>query len=373
MKYKIGLLFLWVLGCLSHTLQAQDCKDALRRAIEMYEKGHLNEVRTILSDGCIKTLDTKEKEEAYYLLAVASLYMKDLDSAKASVLTILNGNPEYVCRMKTPLGFQKFYETFKTNPIVIFGGRVGANASAIKSIKSYSLDDATVGQQGSYQHDFGFQLSGTLTLPINKRIDLIGELGFKRFTYQFKNTLFGFSEIRIQEKQSMIELPVMVRFNFANHYIFHEHRSFLNKMNPYVIAGASLTYLITSNALAFRKDNLNTERGFETNKQINMTNMRQKIGYYAIGGLGIEYKQGRGIWSLEGRYNYGFAPVVKAKNRYINSDLLFSYGYVDSDMKLRNLSFSVGYAYPIYRPKQQRSFYIEDLSPNDLPKEQPEE
>lgn len=346
----------------------------IRRANDAYEKGHLTDVRSILYEECIQNLpDIRDKQEAYYLLAVASLYLKDLDSARNTMLTILNDNPEYVCKRRTPIGFQKFYETFRTKPIMIWGGKVGINSSRIKSIKSYTLDDLSVGQEGTYKSAFGFQISGTLILPLWKRIDAIGELGFKRYGYQFKNKQFNYSEIRLEETQNWIELPLMLRFNFANHYSFLEERNFLNRLNPYILAGFSTTYLIGSKAAAFRSDNVNNEKGFETNKQINLNNMRQKIGFYGIAGAGVEYKKGRWIWSLECRYHYGFTDVVKAKNRFINSDLLFSYGYVDSDIKFRNLSISVGLAYPIYKPKQQKDFYIKDLSTNDLPKGNPDE
>ncbi len=368
MKHTVTYFFLcaWAMF-LAPCLPAQECKDAIRRATELYEKGHLNDVRSVLTDECIQIMsDIRERQDAYYLLAVASLYIKDLDSAKKSLLIILNENPEYVCKRTTPIGFQKFYETFRTKPVLILGGKAGLNSAQIKSIRSYSLDDQTVGQQASYKSAYGFQISGVLMVPIWKNIDAIGELGFRQFNYEYKNKLFGFSDIRFKETQNWIELPLSLRFNLSNHYRFLEEKSFLNRLNPYFLAGISTTFLLGSQGTAFRSDKINTEKGFETNKQVSVTNMRQKIGVYAIGGAGLEYKKGRMIWSIEARYLHGFAQTVKTKNRYINSDLLFSYGYVDSDIKLRNLSVSVGVAYPIYSPKQQRDFYIKDLSIKDL-------
>jgi hypothetical protein len=381
MRQLLNYTVLILLVFLIHKpLQAQndnqkDCKDILRRAIEKYDKGHLNEVRTVLDEECIKFLsDPREKEEAYYLLAVANLYMKSVDSARNNLLVMLKTNPEYVCKRKSPVGFQKFYETFRTNPILIFGGKIGLNSSQIHSIRSYSLDDGVVGQAGKYNNKFGLHISGSLTIPIYKRWDIIGELGLKNFRYTFTNKVFGFSDISFQERQTWIELPILARFNFGNHYAFFEGKSFIKYLNPYLMLGGTATYLLGSNAFVSRNDNTGAERGLLVeNPNINMSNMRQKFGYYAIGGGGVEYKKGRAIWSVECRYLYGFADVVKAKNRYNNQELLFSYGYVDSDIKFRNLSISVGYAYPIYKPKQQRNFYIEDLSPNDIPQEQPDE
>lgn len=364
------LCLLCYLSIFGNAIIAQDCRDILKRAEELYGKGHLDEVRTILSEECIKILSEKrEKEEAYYMLALSNLYMKSIDSAKTAVMTLLRANPEYVCKRKSPIVFQKFYETFRTTPLMILGIKAGLNSSQIHAVKTYSLDQASTSQQATYKNILGFQFNGMLSLPITKRIDIMSEFGFKYFVYEFQATQFEYSRLRFREKQSFLELPIMVKFNFGDNYTFKEEKKILETINPYILAGVSGTLLLGSSASVFRKDETQTqtEAGFNGNTQVSMGSMRQKIGYYFTAGAGISYKQGRGVWSIEARYNYGFADAIKSKTRYSNQTLLFGYGYVDSDIKFRNLAVSVGYAYPIYRPKQKRNFYIEDIPTNETP------
>ncbi len=364
MRYSYKLILVLLSLFFVHSLPAQDCRDVLRRAVELYEKGHLNEVREVLADACIQVLPTeKDKEEAYYLLAVANLYMKNLDSAKVALLTILRKNPEYVCKQKSPLGFQKYYETFKTTPAFIIGGSIGLNTSEIKSIKAYTLDQANVGKEGTYKKVFGFQAHGTAMLPLTPRIYLVGEFGFKHFAYEFENTQFGYSKVRFRERQNWLELPAMIRYNFGNPYVFKDNKKFIEKLNPYIVVGASGTFLLGSTALAFRQDDAKSDRALDLTSQVNMNAMRHTWGYYAIVGGGMEYKNGRAIWSLACKYTIGLADVVKSKTRYDNQNLLFSYGYIDSDIKFRNLTFSLGLTYPIYNPRQHKKFHIEDLEP----------
>ncbi len=359
-------IFLFLFLCLINSLIfAQDCKDILQRAEVAYKKGHLNDVKEILNQECIDVLPSNEdKEKAYYLVTLSNLYLKDVEAAKESMLKILHQNPEYICDPISPVAFQKFYNSFKTTPFIVLGAKAGGNFSQIKSEKVYSLDDSKTAQEGTYTSSVGLNIQVFVKLPIYKRIELRLEAGFKQINYSFKNRQFGYSTIKFTEKQSVIEIPIIVKYNFGNNYNFKRRsKNILQSLNPYVVGGISTTYLLASKGNIFREDKLLTN-GLSTltSPDYNLKSMRNTFAVYGVGGIGIEFKKNRSIFTLECRYNYGFTPIIKSSARYDNQDMLLSYGYIDSDIKFRNIMITAGYAIPLYRPKQIRQFFADEIT-----------
>ncbi|MFT5513013.1 MAG: hypothetical protein ACI8SE_001413, partial [Bacteroidia bacterium] len=74
---------------------------------------------------------------------------------------------------------------------------------------------------------------------------------------------------------------------------------------------------------------------------------RNKIALGGILGLGLNIKQGNGHISVDARYNRSFTSITKTSNRYENATLIYDYLYLDDDILLDNLSFTVGYHFYI--------------------------
>ncbi|TAG93063.1 MAG: PorT family protein, partial [Bacteroidetes bacterium] len=340
-------IFLFLFFCFVNSIIfAQDCKDIVQRAEIAYKKGHLNDVKEILTDECINVLPLKEeKERAYYLLVLSNLYLKDLEAAKVMMLKILHQNPEYVCDPTSPVAFQKFYNSFKSTPFIILGAKIGGNFSQIQSTKIYSLDDFKTSQNGTFQSLPGINMQASAMIPIYKKFELVLEVGFKQYNYSFKNRQFDYSSILFKERQNLIEMPVLAKYNFGNNYNFKiRYKNFWQSLNPYVIAGVSATYLLSSKSTIQREDKLVNSSISINSPEFNTKSMRNAFSFYAVGGVGLDYKKGRAIFSIEGRYHYGFSPIIKSNARYDNQEMLLTYGYVDSDIKFRNLMVTIGYA-----------------------------
>ncbi|TAE44363.1 MAG: PorT family protein [Cytophagales bacterium] len=343
--------------CNYSSVSAQtDCKEAIKRAEQAYQEGLLNQVKNILSEECINQLTKKEdKTQAYYLIVLSNLYLNEKGDAKNAMLQLLSLEPEYMYETTSPIEFQKFYDTFKVKPTIVVGIKGGINMSQIQSLKAFSVDDTKNSNNGKYDSKIGIQLQIAAILPITNRIDIMAEIGYKRFGYQFSNKLFDFQSIKFVETQAFLEVPLMLKFNFGNNYNFKKNRKkFLNKLNPYIFAGASATYLLSSTAIATRIDT-----GGETpltleSQSLDMKPQRNTLGYYGIGGLGVDYKSGRSFLTFEMRYHYGFQNIIKTDERYSNQQLPLTYGYVDSDIAFRNLTINVGYFYPFYKARQKK-------------------
>lgn len=359
------ILIILFFSLINFAIFAQDCKDIVQRAEVAYKKGHFNDVKEILVEECIKVLplDT-EKEQAYYLLTLSNLYLKDTDEAKKSMLNILNQNPEYICLPESPVIFQKFYNSFKITPFVVFGGRIGFNSSQITSTKLYSLDNIDNAKNGSYQSKVGLNIQAMLAIQLYKKIDLLAEIGFKQFNYLYKNTQFKYSKIEFTEKQSLLELPILLKYNFGNNYNFKRRRkNFWQHFNPYVIGGFSATYLLSSKGTIKREDKFVDNTTITLNSpEFNITAMRNAFAFYAIGGIGLDYKKYRGIFSLECRYSYGLSPIIKPATRYTNTEMALGYGYLDNDINFGNLTIMAGYSIPLYRPRQIKEFFADEIN-----------
>ncbi len=334
-----------------------NCDEALKKAEQAYNDGRLSEIKNILTDNCIEEFNAEDKIQAHYIQILASLYLNEKEDATKSMLALLAINPEYTCTPTTPIEFVKFYETFKVRPTLIVGFTTGGNMSQVNGLKSYSLDNNII-NKGDFSGKFGYQIGLQIAIPIAKKLEFYTEINFKSVSYQFNNKLFEYITQKFVETQSLIEMPLLLKYNFVDNYNFQKDRKhFINRLSPYVMLGVTGAYLLSSNAIVTRIDAPAGEGGTPISLEspsTSLNNMRYKYNYYATLGLGLDYKRGRSTLSFGARYNYSFAPVVDNLNRYSNQELIFKYAYIDNDIQWNNISFSIGYAYPFYKARVKK-------------------
>jgi Neuraminidase (sialidase) len=75
-----------------------------------------------------------------------------------------------------------------------------------------------------------------------------------------------------------------------------------------------------------------------------------------IASAGIKVKDviGRGYIFFNIRYSYGLNNIVNSKNRYSNPVLMYNYLYIDNNYKINSFQYSIGYSYPLYKPKLKK-------------------
>ena len=92
---------------------------------------------------------------------------------------------------------------------------------------------------------------------------------------------------------------------------------------------------------------------------ISLIEKRNALNVGFILGAGIKLKgaaTGKGFFTLEARYNLGLTDIINGDTRNdanitVNSTLRNTYGYIDDAYTINQLTFSIGYLIPIYRPK----------------------
>jgi hypothetical protein len=351
----------WILGSLiiinSINLLLAQSDNCLTRAQQAYTEGHLQEVKSILNE-CLGGLGRKEEKlQALYYITLANLYLNEKEAAKESLIQLLRTDPEYTFE-SAPIEFKNFHAEFRVKPYLIMGLRAGGNFSRVRPLKTFSVDNASQGN-GAYKMELGYQVGTNFNVYLNRRFEIGLEIWYRNLNFQFNNdNLLGFVNLTYTENQALLEIPLLFKFNFGDNYNFGKDRRYLkNRLNPYIFLGGSVSNLLSAKSTANRRDQTSGEStplSIEAT-DIDMADLRRRLNYNAVGGLGIEYKRGRNIFALEVRYNYNLQNIVKPENRYDNNELIFKYGYVDNDMLLNNLSVNIAYLHPLYKIREKKS------------------
>jgi hypothetical protein len=73
-------------------------------------------------------------------------------------------------------------------------------------------------------------------------------------------------------------------------------------------------------------------------------------------GLGAKFRIERHFIFVDLRYNRFLLNSVNRQNRYYSNELIYRYGYVDSDVRIDNLMLTVGFSYGFYKPRKKRKY-----------------
>ncbi|MCU0438918.1 MAG: outer membrane beta-barrel protein [Raineya sp.] len=338
-RYLIGLLY-----CMGVGVQAQnDCTTKLKLAQQTYEQGRISEVPALLNNCLTIGFDKTEKIEAYKLLTLTYLYSNEQESAQKSMRNFLKIYPDYqINEVVDPPEFISLYKSFRTNPVFQIAVQGGVNRSFISETKRYSLD-LIRDKKSLYTGDIGFQVGVGLEFAITKKLHINPSFLFIRSQHSYKHEILGYSILNLDETQNRIEIPVLARYYFFN-----------KKRKPYLIAGGSANLMVGATGIAVRQDNVDSETQRQVSgPSIDMTNQRSLLTYSAISGAGIKFENilGRSDLMIEVKYHYSLANVTKTSARASNTELVYDYGYIDSDYNLHYASFTINYMMPYYKPK----------------------
>jgi hypothetical protein len=139
------------------------------------------------------------------------------------------------------------------------------------------------------------------------------------------------------------------------------------KYRPYAYGGFSVNYLFRDLAgTSIEKvRTAEDERDDQQSPDWNFLYKRNQWNYSVFVGGGLKIKMGLRYFFLDARYSKGLKNVVNSSNLYVDNDLemtsdpfiatnspTFSFAHVDDYFKVDNMSFSIGYLWPIYKPRE---------------------
>lgn len=367
--YILCLITIFFWSCKAFAQDEKECIERLNQVKRAYESGEIDKQDNINAiEQCLPYLARQNKIEAYKYLTLINLYRNENPQAKENMITFLKlklkKEPDYDPKTENPENkvpeFIELYNRLSHWADFFIGMKAGLNRSQMFIIKTFSTENSTgvdnnkkdrIAEFYTPKLSLQFGLSFELPLGHNQRkLSVLGEIFLSNIAYEFNDNLMNFATVTATETQRWLEVPLMLQYTLGK----GKTRGFLN-------LGGSFSYLSASNLEISRVDNVGGNdrkveaAGFNTDIKAK----RQNINFNAISGAGIRFRnfaKTGGDLIVEGRYYFPLLNMVKSDERYAkdiqNNQLIYDYGFVDSDFKLGRAFFSVGFVLPFYNPKQ---------------------
>jgi len=348
---KIPIFILW-LGLMFFLFSAEtskgqeNCAFKLEEAQNQYNLGVLDSIPSMLNPCVNKGFSGEELARAYKLLIITYLFEDNQEMAKSTMKKFLKKFPEYEIKANDPVEFTYMYKSFKTIPLYSIGLLIGGNYSNVRLIEPYGVNN-TDDYNGEYSSlGMGFQAGLQIKRYINDNIEINLDVLYKSSKYEFVNKTTSYSKTIFQETQSGFDIPLTATYEFA--YT-------LGGFNPYLRAGFSVGYLMSSSAKLKLDNEIFTGLEDFSSPEIDITSSRNVYNFSGVIGGGIKYKIKNGGYIIgDFRYYLGILNSVNGDDRYTNVENNLSYMYVDNDFAMNNFTFSVGYVWSFYKTTEKR-------------------
>jgi hypothetical protein len=352
-----GTLML-VMSSIQSYSQDENCELTLTRASEEFASGHFYLIPSILGP-CLDNFTQEQQLRAQILLAQTYLLLDDPIGARESYLKILRVNPEFIADENIhPSDFVYLSKKFITSPVFAWFAKVGANTTLVRVIHDLDVFDNKAKEQ--YHLRPGYQASLGGDVYINDRVGIRTEFNYTFLSYGHSTANF-FQDDRKEffENQTWATLPVSVMYAKP-----------VGKYRPYAYGGLSVNYLFRALAgTSIEKVRTSEdERDDQQSPDWNFLYKRNQWNYSLFAGAGLKIKMGLRYFFVDARYSMGLKNVVNPANIYGDNDLpmtsdefistnspTYSFAHVDDYFKIDNISFSIGYLWPIYKPREMKT------------------
>lgn len=346
--------------------QEEDCELTLAHATEEFQAGHFYSIPSIVSK-CLNKFTSEQKQRANLLLTQTYLLLDDPLGAKRSFLEVLRANPEFVADPNIhSIDVVYLSKKFTSTAIFSWFAKAGPNLSPTRVIR----DNDVFGQANAsekYRLRLGYDISAGADFYLSEKIALRSELNYSFSTYEHNTTHF-FEEDRktIRDKQTWLSVPLVVMY-----------RKDQGKYRPYGYAGYSFGYLMRD-IMNITIENIRTAEVGQDEKQspdLNFISKRNRFNQSVVVGGGVKLKVGLDFLFADLRYSFGMKNIVNPANLLTDNTLqpttrgfvesgqpAFAYAHVDDFFRLDNLSLSVGFLRPLYKPRELKKSRSASLS-----------
>lgn len=304
-----------------------------------------------------------ERIRAVKLMTLVYIFTDDEPKAEEFLVQLLRLDPEHKLDPRVdPAEFYFLYGKFRTKPIFRVTAKFGANKSLPNVIESYGVfntgtyrkyyNGATDGQSFEGQQ-------GTLgigywaEIGIERHLVYGIELGL---AFQFRQSRYDVDQ-KVNEsnlvtymvnQQLYLRSPLYLRYNF---------RYFMDTgPMPYVSAGASFDYLLDA---FYSEASRQGGTSFSPTSTIDLKASEQVNNFCVslFAAAGAKFRVKTHFITLEIRYDKSMVNYINPDNRWNGgaggtSVLVGDLNYVEDDLALDFVSFSIGYTHSIYSPKK---------------------
>lgn len=346
-KSIVGLIVTSVLST-SVWAQRNTCEEQLNAATAEFEAGRFYSIPSMLK-GCIdKGFTREQRQRAFLLLTQTYLLLNDPIGADNSYLEVLRANPEFVPDTALyQIDVVYISKRFTANPIFSVFGKIGGNISPTDVIHTINPTGDEI--RNDYAVRAGWQVGGGVDWNITQKIALTGEFNYAYTSYrrnQFKFPTGHPDEEIFIDKQNWVSVPITIKYADTK-----------GNIRPYGFVGYSVNWLLSDKGQIqiYKRDRNNQEAPLtleESSPTLDFQSYRNKLNTSLIFGAGVRYKWDIDFLFAEVRYAYGLTNIVVESSTYDESGPAATYGHVDDYFKLSNLSISVGFVKPLYKPRK---------------------
>lgn len=334
---KTILLSFFVIA-VSVSFSQNSCTQKLEHAEELYEVGQIDKVAPLLEDCIENGFSKEERVRAYRLLTLCNLYYNENKKAIRSMEKLLRTNPEYKISEFDPSEFISMHNTFRTKPVFITGIKSSFGGIHFYSVDNYN-DINSMESYGVYTPGVSYSAGLSFESPIITELSVVYEFYYKSYGYSYEDMILDYAEITFQEQITGIEVPVLLQWNILKKDIV-----------PYINAGVSFDYLLSSAGRFERRDRIGEEYREPVTLDLDLADSRTPLNYAFTAGAGVRWKNflGRGYLTLDVRYSRYFESLVNPASRADHPEMVYSFLTTDNALRIENTQIMLGYKMPIY-------------------------
>ncbi len=335
------------------SLSQEVCSETLTLAADRLDKGKFYEIPDLLEE-CLNSGGFTEDEEirAYHLLTLSQLYLDYREKAGEYYLKLLKLSPEHQPNPGAdPKELVNFSHLFTTKPLIHLITHAGATLTRPHVLVANSMTNSST-KKKNYSPKVGIEFAIGAEFLISGNWYLVTELevvsrSMKVSENHFENSYY---QSAVDIVQWEFVLPVMLRYTFWS-----------GKINPFANVGISPRYVINASAKNQHGNFVDFNGELQPIKEspsINLSSVRTTLNYSIVGGIGINYKIGISYLTMEMRYTMDmFNTIDVLESTRLDREgsrniKFYSPVYAEDDYRLTNLSFVMGYNFPLYKPRK---------------------
>ncbi|MFN3840835.1 MAG: hypothetical protein ACK4RF_09010 [Cyclobacteriaceae bacterium] len=347
----VGAIVIVLAICTSRAQEAT-CEQTLNLATEEFNSGRFYSVPGMLAECLRNGFSREQQQRAYLLLTQVYLLLDDPLAAENSYLSVLEANPEFATDPAVdPIDVVYLSKKFTASPIFSLFVRIGVNVSPVRVIHSILPSSGPVPIETRYTLKPGVQAFLGADWHYSENLALSSEVGYAFASYKRERfNVFGRDRHEFIDKLSCFSFPIMVKYSFDRFY-----KSRPRKFIPQAFAGIAVNYLfIDRGQVEVFNNNLgeNTINTIiATSPSLDFLPYRNRLyTSYIIGGA-AKYKWKLDYLFAEVRYGFGLRNLVTETTTFSGRPMQ-EFGHVDDYFRLDNLSVSVGFYHPLYKPRR---------------------
>lgn len=343
---KILLLLTFFSVIFINSSYSQSCEESFVRANSLFSEGKLLKVHPALKN-CIQSgYETEAKQTAARRLVILSyLYSDRLPEAENEMLELLKEYPEYKPATADPAELKTLYEKFRTRPIMTFGILAGVTYNQAFTNQTFGVGKKEFHEAVKYEPIINFKVGVSFSYLLSKYFQLNISPSYENISYETSERPLGFSTTLMKENQSWLHIPLHLRWVIAPN----------TKLKPFIGAGGAIRYLLTATIEGSQSYDENGIADIEPSP-IDIKDQRKEVLYEASAQVGFQIKSRMTHWEIFASYSYALDTYNKPNNRFDNSELIFSYGFIDNDTRLNIIALNIVFSYDFYKPKVLRKY-----------------